>query len=70
MICSDKRAPQGGNGAFCTEQQLRANFDRDYDGLPDSWEGAKDIDPFHDDDGDGYTNLEEYLLSLSVEIRQ
>ena len=41
--------------------------DTDRDGMPDSWEVAKGFDKSNaadgskDRDGDGYTNLEEYL---------
>jgi hypothetical protein len=44
--------------------------DADHDGMPDSWEKRHDLDPKNPDDrnadrnGDGYTNLEEYLNSL------
>ena len=41
--------------------------DVDHDGMPDAWETAHDLDPANPDDGaqdrngDGYTNVEEYL---------
>lgn len=44
--------------------------DSDSDGLPDAWEVARGLDPTNsadasaDRDGDGYTNLEEYLACL------
>jgi hypothetical protein len=47
-----------------------ADFDTDADGMPNSWETARDLDPQDpadgngDSDADGYTNLEEYLNSL------
>ncbi|AUX28766.1 MULTISPECIES: polysaccharide lyase family 1 protein [Sorangium] len=47
-----------------------APSDADRDGMPDAWERARDLDPANADDrngdrdGDGYTNLEEYLSSL------
>jgi pectate lyase len=46
-----------------------APTDRDDDGMPDAWELARGLDPdvfdaHGDDDGDGYTNLEEYLSEL------
>jgi pectate lyase len=47
-----------------------AGFDTDGDGMPDAWETANGLDPAQpadgigDADGDGYTNLEEYLNSL------
>ena len=51
-----------------------ANWDTDHDGMPDDWEkrrGLKPSDPADgngDRDGDGYTNLEEYLGSLAGEF--
>ena len=47
-----------------------SNFDTDRDGMPDAWETANGLNPSNaadrnaDADGDGYTNLEEYLNSL------
>ncbi len=44
--------------------------DTDCDGMPDEWEGRHGLDPKDpadrnaDTDGDGYTNLEEYLNSI------
>lgn len=43
--------------------------DSDHDGMPDDWELARSLQPFVDDsagdrDGDGYTNVEEYINSL------
>lgn len=50
--------------------------DSDHDGLPDSWETAHHLDPHSpagdfsdsngDPDGDGYTNLEDYLNALAA----
>lgn len=48
-----------------------APADADQDGMPDSWEQKAGLDPNDaedrngDQDGDGYTNLEEYLNSLA-----
>ena len=45
--------------------------DTDGDGMPDAWETAHDLDPEDPDDGaadmngDGYTNLEDYLNGLA-----
>jgi hypothetical protein len=46
-----------------------APLDTDGDGMPDAWERARGLDPRVQDhngdpDGDGYTNLEDYLNSL------
>jgi pectate lyase len=57
----------GGVGALPTGS---APVDADRDGMADAWERARGLDPAKaddrngDDDGDGYTNLEEYLSSL------
>ena len=49
-----------------------SGFDTDRDGMPNAWEAARGTDPRSndaagDDDGDGYTNLEEYLADLAGE---
>jgi hypothetical protein len=47
-----------------------APVDNDNDGMPDEWETSQGFDPQNesdgklDEDGDGYTNVEEYLNSL------
>lgn len=47
--------------------------DSDGDGMPDAWERVQGLDPDDgadgnaDADGDGYTNLEEYLADLVLE---
>lgn len=46
--------------------------DADADGMPDTWEASHDLDPRTDDstadrDGDGYTNVEEYVNDLARE---
>lgn len=43
--------------------------DSDHDGMPDTWETSKGLNPLVDDsagdyNGDGYTNVEEYLNGL------
>jgi hypothetical protein len=49
-------------------------FNRDRDGMPDAWERGHGLNPKdpgdrnRDRDGDGYTNLEEYLNSLCPNI--
>lgn len=48
------------------------NWDTDRDGMPDTWETEHHLNPSSpadrngDWDGDGYTNLEEYLNSLCI----
>ena len=47
-----------------------AGFDTDRDGMPDAWEVARGLDPNSADnngdfDGDGYTNLEEYINEIA-----
>ncbi len=50
--------------------------DSDYDGMPDGWELAMGLDPGDpadgngDLDGNGYTNVEEYLQGLSAALGQ
>lgn len=47
------------------------NWDTDDDGMPDEWERRHDLDPGNpadrnfDPDGDGYTNLEDFLHELA-----
>jgi pectate lyase len=55
---------------FPTYQNLAASTDTDNDGMPNAWESAQGLNPGVDDsagdrDGDGYTNIEEYLNSLA-----
>jgi hypothetical protein len=46
--------------------------DSDADGMPDAWEGSHKLNPNdpadagQDRDGDGYTNIEEYLNGLGA----
>ena len=57
-------------GGWPTLRSAPAPLDTDRDGLPDAWETAHGLDPRNpadrnaDRDGDGYTNLEEYINSL------
>lgn len=50
--------------------------DTDRDGMPDDWEKARGLDPNRpadaagDRDGDGYTNLEEFLNELAQEAAE
>ncbi|MCX7016637.1 MAG: hypothetical protein NTW86_29455 [Candidatus Sumerlaeota bacterium] len=53
---------------WCTYESLPAPEDTDRDGMPDFWEEQFGLDKAKDDsaadaDGDGYTNVEEYLNS-------
>ncbi len=57
-------------GGYPTMRSGQAPPDSDGDGMPDTWERARGLDPSQsadgarDSDADGYTNLEEYLHSL------
>lgn len=59
-------------GGFPLLESTPAPVDRDADGIPDSWEHAHGLDPENpadrnsDSDGNGYTQLEDYLNSLAV----
>jgi hypothetical protein len=50
--------------------------DSDHDGMPDQWEVEHGLDPLEakdssaDPDGDGYTNLEDYLNYLCLSLQQ
>lgn len=52
-----------------------APLDTDRDGMPDAWETARKLNPkdaadgARDRNGDGYTNLEEYLNELAAAVR-
>lgn len=58
-------------GGWPVYEQARPPRDSDRDGIPDDWEVAHKLNPRNaadgskDRDGDGYTNLEEYLNSIS-----
>jgi pectate lyase len=57
-------------GGWPELKPLPAPPDADHDGMPDEWETDRGLDPTDPDDGpedrdgDGYTNVEEYLNSL------
>lgn len=57
-------------GGYPVLRSLPAPEDTDHDGMPDEWEKTHGLnvsnpdDRNEDHDGDGYTNLEEYLNSL------
>jgi len=54
-------------GGWPEYKSTPAPVDSDHDGMPDEWETKYGLDPndpsdaAKDKDGDGYTNLEEYL---------
>jgi hypothetical protein len=54
-------------GGWPTLNSLAALADADHDGMPDAWELSRGLNPNNaadrntDRDGDGYTNLEEYI---------
>jgi len=58
-------------GGYPTLENGTAELDSDHDGIPDAWERERGLNPSDasdagkDRDGDGYTNLEEYLNGLS-----
>ena len=62
----DSQSEMGGWPMLATAP---APLDTDHDGMPDAWERKHGLDPHKDDsaadsDGDGYTNIEEYLNGL------
>lgn len=65
----DSQKEVGGWDFYKTEIRP-ANWDTDSDGMPDKWETARGLDPKNgkdgkdDQNGNGYSNLEEYLNSL------
>jgi len=69
----DSQSDVGGWDPY-TGQSRPAGFDTDQDGMPDAWETALGLDPSDpddrndDEDGDGYTNLEEYLNELAGDV--
>lgn len=58
-------------GGWPEYRSAAAPADTDEDGMPDAWERARGLNPSDasdaakDRDGDGYTNVEEYLNSLA-----
>lgn len=63
-------------GGWPAYRSRRPPADRDRDGMPDAWERARGLNPDDaadaaaDRDGDGYTNLEEYLNELARAARR
>jgi hypothetical protein len=59
------------------QMHREADWDTDHDGMPNSWEAAQGLNPNShrgdftesnaDPDGDGFTNLEAYLNSLTTQ---
>jgi pectate lyase len=58
-------------GGYPTYRNGTPPVDTDADGMPDTWESARGLNPgsaadaITDRDGDGYTNIEEYVNSLA-----
>ena len=69
----DSQADVGGWEKY-PEVRRPANWDTDHDGMPNDWEKRAGLNPTDsadgngDRDGDGYTNLEEYLGWLTGEF--
>ena len=61
-------------GGWPVHSPTPAPRDQDADGMPDTWERERGLDPADpsdgasDRDGDGYTNLEDYLNGLVTQI--
>jgi pectate lyase len=61
-------------GGWPVYKTYKPQADTDHDGMPDTWEKQKGLNPSDpadrngDRDKDGYTNLEEYLNSLCTKI--
>ncbi len=66
---------QAGVGGWPALRSAPAPRDMDHDGMPDAWERGHGLNPSdssdrnRDPDGDGYTNLEDYLNGLCVPLR-
>ena len=62
-------------GGWPEYRSARPPRDTDRDGMPDEWETARGLDPRNaadaarDRNGDGYTNIEEYLNELAARVR-
>ena len=58
-------------GGYPTLSAGTPPLDSDHDGMPDAWETSHGLNPKVDDsaldrDADGYTNIEEYINSLTA----
>ncbi|MDO4159452.1 MAG: T9SS type A sorting domain-containing protein [Prevotellaceae bacterium] len=65
----DRETDAGGYESY-PESSRSADYDTDQDGMPDWWENVKGLNPDladnnSDEDGDGYTALEDYLNWLA-----
>ena len=62
-------------GGWPSYRSKKPPKDSDNDGMPDDWETAHGLDPHNpadaglDRDGDGYTNVEEYLNSITSKAK-
>lgn len=65
---------QGDVGGWPAYRRGETPPDGDDDGMPDAWEQSHGLDPRNptdaglDRDGDGYTNVEEYINSLTLDL--
>ncbi|GAA4300208.1 pectate lyase family protein [Nibribacter koreensis] len=65
---------QASVGGWPSLESLPAPTDTDKDGMPDTWETQQGLNPNNaedrnaDADNDGYTNLEEYLNSMTTAV--
>jgi hypothetical protein len=70
----DKDAQSSPNFPWPEYRTYNVPIDTDHDGMPDDWEKSHGLNPDDpsdgnaDRDGDGYTNLEEYLGALVGEF--
>lgn len=61
-------------GGWPTLYSARPPMDSDQDGMPDAWELSAGLNPYDPEDrnsdrnGDGYTNLEEYINSIAPTV--
>ena len=68
-ILIDSQRQVGGWDPYSIERRQK-DWDIDRDGIPDYWEKSNGLDAedpsdgISDQDGDGYSNLEEYINSL------
>jgi hypothetical protein len=71
---SSPPSKRGINPVFPTIAAGAPPADSDHDGMPDAWELQRGLDPLNpadgaqDRNGDGYTNLEEYLSGLARDL--